>query len=694
MINIRNGKTLKAGLFLVALMVLATSVSAISVDNPGNYDIFGSDFQLNVSDDNTEYDLWHQSPDDSWEQLHDDKKGDQSITTNWDVGTHTLKLNNTSTTDSIDVDYDDSSPTTPDNPYTPSDGSAVSSTSPDVEVKVDKNGPAGLDNIWLKVSGNDNTYTEECKDFDDSNPRTCSFNPDLTDGEQYDVDWNATDEVGNEGSGSWSFSVDTTYNGDESPELSWSEDETDGYIKMDDDVDLTVTLESSDSDDVDEDAADLICYDGDVDDSDNEFDTDSFNENDDDELEAECTVEEDGDYLDDSELDLSLGLCDSAGNCVGSDEGEVNFDKNAPIVAGLETASGASTFNSDFKVNFEASDDASGVEEMEYYFSDDTDEDWHEVDFTEGDTSFTVESSNIDDTGSKTLYVRAKDGSGRWSDSETIDFDYYPNEEPEINMNAPVEIEATAGSSQSFDVEITNTGEIFIGSVEVEASSDVYTAAKTVSDLKESETKSASFSFTPGEEDIGKYTLTLNTNSPSRQQKVDLRVKANSDQQKNIEEQFSDIKKDFEGLKTNVTSLGEKVSGERETRLMSNFSKVNNSISEAERALENGEYYKVESVVNSFDSNYSQAAESYEAVKKEYKKSRTMKFALLGVGALIILSLSGVGGLVYTGKINSEMLEELGMKGAVEDIKYKVESATSGEDEDVEEFEWNGFDDN
>ncbi|MBC5792450.1 MAG: hypothetical protein H8Z69_00260 [Nanohaloarchaea archaeon] len=561
----------------------------------------------------------------------------------------------------------------------------------------------GVDSF--SVDATDDASIEDNGDFDSCDAdETCTVEvqvdtSDLDSGDSFDLDADATDDVGNQGSSSKTFDFDTEYNGDTSP--SFDPEEGNILLTDDDEETLEITLDGQ-GDDAEESDITVTCYDG----SDDEFDSETQDVDEEDSTTFDCDVE--GDEYAGSTEDIYVEMCDEADNCEESETRTYNFDANPPVLTDVEAASEVNSFNSDFDVNFEVADDASGVESLEYYFDSSTDEgDGTSIDYSDDSSSFEVDTSGLSE-GDHTLYLRAKDNAERWSEPETIDFNFYPNADPKVSLSSDSSIEVAAGSSKTLIATLENTGKFYIGSLDFSASSPVFSDSQTISDFGKGDTANLELEINPAEQDIGSYDLQLSTSNPSSSKTVNLRVKASEDQRSSIESEFQSQLSKYERLKSNITSLRTKVGQQKTQNLNANFSALNESINNAQTAMDNGEYYKVESELSSLNDEYSKASQTYQTVKEHYDSSRTAMMFIALFGIVVIGGLGAGAFLIYSDDfdvgIEPEDLKQIGSDvdmDSVDEVKQKVESKVedltdsngSGAKSEEGEFEWDGFKD-
>ncbi|WEL19865.1 hypothetical protein [Candidatus Nanohalococcus occultus] len=561
---------------------------------------------------------------------------------------------------------------------------------PTIEVEVSDD---YTDVVEANVSvDNDVTVDDEPNDIDCDAGETCTLDYDLDtsdidEGDDFEFEIDVADDVGNTGSDSNTFTLDTTYEGDVSPSMDWSTDVEDQIIQMDDDVDLDLSYG-----DGDEDPAEVICYDGDTDDDDNEFDSDDV----DDDNEARCTFDED-EFADGQEVELNIQVCDEAGNCETHEDGDYTIDTEDPELEEISMAAGA--VNSDFSVDYRASD-TSGISELEYFFEStveagdgnqvDVDSDSEDV-----ESSFTVDPSDLDSGDGKMVYVRVKDSAGRWSNIEQLEFNYYPGEKPEIGLSAPSELDMTATQETVVRITVENTGMIPADEIEV-TFADLFEGAKTVEGLEPGNEETVLRSFTPEESDIGTASIEVSATGFDVSKTISARIVASSSQQESISSSLETYKSRLEELKTNTSSLKPNLNDNLESELDSNVSVFEDKVNSAETAIEEGRYYEAEQILSGIDSDYSSARQSYEDVKERHAANQQNQMIMMVLGILLVAGV-GVGGFAYhegyfeqydlDHNLDLEVVtSKLGDLGASSSDGRKVK----GEDEE-DEFEWGGF---
>jgi hypothetical protein len=155
-------------------------------------------------------------------------------------------------------------------------------------------------------------------------------------------------------------------------------------------------------------------------------------------------------------------------------------------------------------------------------------------------------------------------------------------------------------------------------------------------------------------------------------------------------------------MESNVTSLKQKVSENKKQRLDSNFSKFKQKVEDAQAAVDSGDYYEAEAILEGIDQDRSAAESTYEAVQKEYQNNQFWMFVFLGLGGIVVLGGGAIGALSYTDEVDFDVrdylegLQELEFDtSSLERIPDKVKGMLEGKDtSEAEDFEWEGFNNN
>jgi len=699
----------KVGILLVLTTLAIGNAAAVSWDAPESDAIVSSNVEgsiyLNVSGidssnaENLTLEYRDQGSSDSYESIKTVTADSSEYSyDSWNLaepgsGEYELRAR-TQATDGSQVDTATRSITV-DNSVSDPDSTSptgfISNDDPEVSMDVSDD-LSGINYSYLNVTDSDGNDVDSTKGTDPS------IELSNIDDEQYTVDYTIVDNAGNSGSGSWIFTVDTSYDGDSNPSFS-VQDEESGVVYFNEDKDLTVNFGDADS------ASDttVTCYVGgeNVDDF-----TVSAGDDDPDPSDTTCGIDHRNseDYYDTS-AEIYLEMEDEAGNTAESDSDTISFDVNPPSVTGLSIPTNAKLYNSNFDVEFTAFDSASEVEEVEYYFDSSTSlGEGNSLDYSSDVDSYEIDTSGLS-AGDHTLHVRAKDEAARWSDPDTVDFSFDPDAVPEISLDVTENISVTAGEQESFDVTIENTGRIHVSSINVSGSAEgVFSGSQSISDLEPGESATVTLDIDTGANNLGEHTIEVSTDNPSRTKQIDLLVEANEEQQDQIDSDLSKYQGMLQEMEANVTELKQKVSEDKKQRIDSNFSTFKQKVEDAQSAVERGDYYEAEALLQNIDQDYSAAESSYKTVKDEYENNRFWMFVFLGLGGSIVAVVGLVGGLSYTDEVDfdiREYLEELQElefdfdTSSLEKYTEKVKKMMEGKDtSDAEEFKWDGFDDN
>ncbi len=563
----------------------------------------------------------------------------------------------------------------------------VNQDDPDIDATF-QDSDSGIVNATIEFKGEEDGGSFDGSTGEESLSIDSSDFDNLEEGE-HTVSYEAYDEAGNRVNNSWSFTVDTSYDGDTSPSFD-PEDERIFLLEDEyDDRDIEVNLDQESENS----KITTACYDS----NDNEIDSDT-KEVTEDGTSFSCELDA-GEYGGES-VDMYVELCDEAGNCEVLDSSEwmqtYHMDLNSPIVSGLSIGSDAEMFNSDFDVEFIATDDASGVEAAEYFFGDDGPGkgEGEELNYTLVQESYEIDTSGLTE-GEHTLNVRAKDGAERWSVAKSVDFSFDPDAQPEISLDVPEELKITAGESKEFDVGVENTGKIYVNELEVKSGSgDIVSSSKTVSDLSSGESSSVTFEAITVPEDMGEHKIEVSTDNPSIKKEIDLVIRANSDQRERLDSTLSDYSERMQNLRSNVTSLKEKLSEKRRQRLDSNFSEFEQNFQDAQEAIDNGNYYEAESILEGIDQDYATAQSSYSNVKEEHKAAQFRMYLILGIVGFLLVAGGAAAFFMYSEdyELDLEQLTDSDIDiSRLEDIPSRIKVMFEKEKSEAEEFDWDGF---
>ncbi len=657
-----------------AVLVAGFSAASPSWNNPSSDgQIFGTnDVTLNVTESTAGYvHFWIKNSDESnYTSLSNETSGTNNFytyeTTSKGDGTYDFKANNSDGSAEItDVVFDTQKPQLDSKSPT----GYTSETDPTVSVDTSDNGDAGVNYTFLNVTDseddNEDSTVGESLDLEDLNDET------------YTVDYSIFDKAGNKKTGSWDFTVDTSYDGDTSPDLPDEE-----YILLDEDDEYDFEVELSEEDEGSD--ITVTCYDG----NDDEIDSETQSVSGD----TTFTCEVDGDDYSDTETDIYVEMCDQAGNCKESDTETYFFDGSPPSLFDLSIP--GSTVNSDFPVEFTATD-VSGIDKLEYFYESSVDEgDGNTVNVSDSEGEFSASVSGLDE-GEQTIYIRAKDNAGRWSDPETIDFTYDPDATPEISLAPPSNLSVTAGDSESFDVTLENTGDIFIDETNLSVAAEgVVSDSSKVSDMEPGDTLTLGFGVETDDGDLGEYDVTVSLSYPEISKSFPLVVEANQDQQQELEANLSTYEEKLSKLQSDFSSNKDGWGDDLKQRFESNFSSFKQKVEDAQKARDSGEYYRISSALEGIDADYSAAEKSFENVKKIDSRRDLRRMVMIGFGLFVVV-IGGVGGFLYWSDDYNLDLDkffdsDIDIRG-LDDIMARIRTMTG--EEEAEEFEWDGFKD-
>ncbi len=590
-------------------------------------------------------------------------------------GDYTLNAEDQSSLESIDVTIDESGPSIEldeERDYITSDQDLTFDINDDV---------TGVEDVDITASDSDVIDTTEDCDGDQDCKVDVSLDTDSPDeGDNVDITVDASDSVDNENSESFSFTLDTEWEGDSSADVEWDESDSnvlDGFTGEDQDV-----LISFEPDSVSE--TSISCeVDGD------EVSSDSVEASDDEET-LDCSF--DHDEYEGSSFDLTVEAEDKAGNPQTLvDEKEMVWDTQAPTVTDLSQSNGISTFNSGFNLDLLASDDAFGIQNVEYYFDANTDVgNGNQVSLdSPGSTALDREVS-IDPSGlgqgTHTAYVRVEDGTGK-TDIETFDFEYFPDRDPEVNFNAPETVEVTSGETETFSLTIENGAPFYLNGVEVESDSAIWNGTVTATGLEEDNSVEKTVNVDASNVDVGTYDLVLETVDIDDSVTVEVVVRATEEQKSQIESDLQEWSNLSTELEENISSIG---TLEESNDNVSSFLK---KISNVQAAVEEGRYYEAKNILDGVDSDFANAQKTYSNALDEHRSNRRTQLLMLLVVGVLVLGGGGIAAFFLLRE--EEMLEDMDIDvpelGVIEKLKDLINQA---EDEVEEEtgYRFDGFD--
>lgn len=629
-----NNLISKTAILAITLLLALTHVSALEWESPDS-PITG-DVTLNVSVDEANLEdtvsFWY-NEDGDWESIEEGVSSNSiyKAKENWDSGDagsgeYTFKANSSSGEEAErEIIIDNGEPS---NEVPLSEG-RINEEKVDVEISA-KDELTDIVEFSVTVE-EEESGDEVFSESNDCDASECSMSidlaSDLDNGKDYELEVYSEDEVGNTDTDSVDFIYDNVYEGDESPEInpepqvfdtSLDKEEYTFGISLDagtEDSDITVECElGSDT------------YDA------------GTQEVDEDNTEYSCDVEP----WYDATADLTVRMMDEAGNSVEEDF-EYTFDTRDPKVENLSTV--VSIFNDDFDVNYDAYDTASEVVNVTYVLDNDV---LRTENVEESDGSVNVDTEGLE-PGSHEVFVWVQDEAGRWSDAGgPVEFEYRPDASPEASMTVNDSIQVTAGNFASIDIEVENTGELYIPELAVEASGGLFNGSADTEGITPGGTEEAQFTIETTEDDLGVHTVDFSSTSPDLEASTEIVIRANENLEDNISTEYETVIDDVEDLQANVSGLMQKLSDEREAELRENFSGFNESMNRAKEAYNDGEYYKVDSELEDFDSRFSSAKAGYEEIQMEHSKAQRNKMVALFFLAFFSIGGAGIGYLFFS----------------------------------------------
>lgn len=638
MISICSKKAWRLGLFTVLLTLMISGVSAIEIIEPSGDT--ADDFQVNVSDFSEEVNLTLEGEDTIQKeasldgdyatetfQVGDDRSGEYELLAE-DIDADGDVVD----TDSLDLTVDGTDPE-----VEKRDDREFVQDNPELEFRVsdDFSAITNFTASGFEVDIDDGEKSDVCSAGGECTVGVDVDTGDVSQGDTFSVDVYVEDMVGNGEDYSFSYTLDDSFQADE-PEFEIPEADSDENVDLNGDVDVDIEVDNVDDEESD---IQLECLvDGD------EVDSTGW----DDETDYSCDVP--SEEVDDETADISVRACDRAGNCDSSDERSFTFDSEDPEMDDLEASRDYLVFTDDFKVEYEASDTASGVEELEYFFSPGTAEgEGTSVEYDRED-SFKVDTALLDENGDHTLYVRAKDRVGRWSSTESIDFEYYPDERPNITIDADDDFSVEANDTGYIDVIVENTGKLLVEEATVEASSQVLDGSNAVEDLEEGDSVNAEFEVSPGENETGEWSVEFASEEPEASDTVDIVVEANSEQRDLVDSRLEEYSGRLSELESNSSELSSSgLNSELNNSLQSEVRSFSDVVNSVQQSADEGSYHRALAELDSLEARYSSASSTLDEVEEEHRSNQFKNTVMMLLLGLVIIG-AGAGAFIYTGR--------------------------------------------
>ncbi len=556
----------------------------------------------------------------------------------------------------------------------PGDDGYVNSESVNVEATAEDL-LSGVKNISLSVNGENNSITE----IDDSEESSVEITLDNLEDGSYTPEMTAYDQQGNKNNVEWEFTVDTQ---SPSPSASLTPDpDEQGYISTETPIGVDV-----DSDEVSPTGVDrVVCYVDDPSDYGYDFGDSSTYED----GSFRCGDLNPSDYSE-GEHSIFVKFYDRAGNEDEQNLGSYTLDTEEPQINSLEIS--PEYTNKEPNVTVSGSDSGSGLEDVEYMFSDSVNPgEGSDVsaNFEDGQVEFKPNLRNKED-GEYTLYVRVQDGSGKWSDLEsdtfTLDRGALPN--PALQTDT---LNITSGGSTSFEVTVENNGKVPLMDAGLEFGNGFTGSFEGVSvEGESSETYSVSVST---EESFGQRqaSLELVSETVSRNITVPVNVRASEEQRERVDSRIEDYNSQLSELKSDLSRLEEEgASKELIEKMSSDIDRFESNLDNVKSATLEGDYYKIASELDTVNTTESEAVNTTSEVTEDFKSNQRKQMIL--IVAFITLVLLGGAAVLYSRSeyyidaedipvsADSVSMESFDWDETVEKVEEKLDSLLEGEE--------------
>jgi chromosome segregation ATPase len=203
------------------------------------------------------------------------------------------------------------------------------------------------------------------------------------------------------------------------------------------------------------------------------------------------------------------------------------------------------------------------------------------------------------------------------------------------------------------------------------------------------------FDFNTSESDLGSHTATIEAEGFSTSKEIGIDVIANQEQRSSVETKLDRFSTELESLRSNYTEVKQKVSGDRESNLTSEFNEYESVVEEARTAVQSDNYADAKETLNSAQSKL-EASEKSVSSNKEFVQSRNQRNTLIiGVVAVLVLLTAGVGGFIYSERYEVDIGQAVKSDipvSSLSGLKDRIKTIFTDE-EDADEFEWSGFED-
>lgn len=507
---------------------------------------------------------------------------------------------------------------------------------------------SGISSLSVSVSDDDGNqvYEDSLDCSGDSCNKEVEFPvSELSSGIDYTLEIFREDSEGNSDTRTVSFTYDDRYEGDTSPEVRPEPGVFDGGGPGE----IDVVLEGTDAEDSD---VSVVCRSdgwGKIDEAGPEYLSDGDSE----EFTCEYTR-----FEIDRQMDLEVKLMDEAGNTEKVSVGQYFFDYSSPVIGNLSSVVGI--YNSDFSVSYDAYDNREleglKVSKIHYQVDDNLLDLQEGFNVSEVDGEFLVNTSGLS-AGEHTVYAWAVDRVGHVSERESFGFDFRPDAEPSVSLGVDKSLKVAAGDSQTVRVNVSNSGKLFIRSMELQLSSDLANRSRSIDDLRPGDSVEKLFQMDTSSEDLGVHTVELSTESPDSSKKIRLVVEANSDQESKIEQRYEKFSSRYEVLKENISELKKDgLSEDRVEVLEANSSEFLKDFEAARRAYNSGALYEVENHLENISTDFRTASATFEEVREKHQVAERNQ--TIGLFLLLFVGLGG-SGLAYVAFFSEEYYLDL-----------------------------------
>lgn len=634
-------------------IILAGSATALEITAPSDQKVFSDDntltYELEIPDghENVTVEIYSDHDSEIREYKNEENSSEWSsgtITDDYEMGEDGVyEINasavdqdeNEDSTEVIDFFYDTEAPEfalDDSSPYPIATRKDITS----IEA-VFTDDTSGIKEATIELYGSDDVdedfIGEETASFDvGENEAGVSIDPvDYRDDEDleqgnYEVECSAEDHANQslDGECGWEFTVDAEYQGPTSMDF----DPSPGTIEVDtgtNDIEASVNTTGDELT-----QKDYTCMvDGE------EVDNGSLDlheQNEDTEVTFTCEIP--AEYSGEN-FEFLVELTDQSNGFAATNEVEYGFDAYPPEIDVLSPADDATTFNDDFVMEYEASDDVSGVDDVEYFLGDDPGEgEANSLPDTEG--NFEIDTAGMS-AGPHTLSIRAVDEVERWSDIETFGFDYAPDEQPQLEIEIENNFEAEAEDTTVMDVDLTNTGDVVVPSGHIDLSD--YSDGASYDSISPGDSSTFGISISPTSEDLGEQTIIIDPNSVDASKETTILVTADEESRNVIDTKLDSYYNTYQNMSDDIEDLNTRLNENRSSRINSSFEEFESSVQEAQEAVEDGEYYRASEILDNVEENMENAQQTVSDVEEEQRVENRNRYLIIIFGVLILIGL-------------------------------------------------------